>query len=236
MNRPIILSIDGNIGSGKSKLVENLKEKYKERDDICFVPEPVEQWHNIVDNDGIPILTNFYENRKKYAFRFQMMAYISRLKLLRDAIKNSKYKIIITERSVSTDRNVFAKMLYDDNKIEKDEYTIYNKWFDEFLDDVSVTGLIYVKATPETCSYRVKKRAREGEEIPLDYLENCHKYHEEWIDSETCSKLVIDANVDININSDVNDIWLKNIDKFITSEYKKAQIEERNTQETLGEY
>ena len=50
----------------------------------------------------------------------------------------NKYKIIITERSVSTDKHVFAKMLYDDNKIEKDEYTIYNKWFYEFLDDINV--------------------------------------------------------------------------------------------------
>ena len=49
-----------------------------------------------------------------------MMAYISRLKSLRVALKND-YDIIITERSVMTDRNVFAKMLFDSHKLSKIE-------------------------------------------------------------------------------------------------------------------
>ena len=76
-----------------------------------------------------------------------MMAYISRLHLLRLKIKeNNTYSIIISERSVQTDRNVFAKMLFDDDLIEHDEYNIYNRWFDEFLDDIKLGGIIYVKA------------------------------------------------------------------------------------------
>ena len=82
-----IFSIDGNIGSGKSSIVKDLEEYYKDRTDICFVPEPVDEWHSIVDKNGVPILSNFYQDAKRYAFRFQMMAYISRLKLLRNAIK-----------------------------------------------------------------------------------------------------------------------------------------------------
>lgn len=217
----VIFSIDGNIGSGKSRLVSDLEEFYRDRDDIYFAPEPVEEWHSVVDKDGIPILTNLYKDPKKYAFRFQMMAYISRLKLLKDAINNKKYKIIITERSVLTDRNVFAKMLYDDGKIEEDEYTIYNKWFYAFLDDVDVAGLIYVRASPDTCLQRVLKRNREGEIIAIDYLKNCHTYHENWINSETCAKYVIDADVNIDDNEQTRLKWLQKVDTFINEQTKQ---------------
>jgi deoxyadenosine/deoxycytidine kinase len=81
MNSPIIISIDGNIGSGKSTLYTDLQKHYQDRTDICFVPEPVDDWTKIVDAENTPILTNLYKNTKKYAFRFQMMAYISRLHL-----------------------------------------------------------------------------------------------------------------------------------------------------------
>jgi deoxyadenosine/deoxycytidine kinase/ribonuclease HI len=218
--RPIILSIDGNIGSGKSTLYKDLQSYYKNNTDICFVPEPVDDWTHIVDHDNVPILTNLYKNTKKYAFRFQMMAYISRLHLLRQKVKENKYRIIISERSVQTDRNVFAKMLFDDGLIEHDEYQIYNKWFDEFLDDMYLGGIIYVKAEPEICSDRVKIRAREGETIPLDYLQKCHKYHEEWLESSS-DKLVIEANVDTSVkeNASVRDQWIQSVNEWINRKF-----------------
>ena len=210
----IILSIDGNIGSGKSTLYNNLKNHYKDRDDICFVPEPVDSWHDIQDSDGTPILTNLYKDTKRYAFRFQMMAYISRLHLLKEAIKKNKYRIIFTERCVQTDRNVFAKMLYDDGNIEEDEYHIYNKWFDEFLHEIKIEGIIYVKADPKTCLDRVNSRAREGENIPIEYLQKCHEYHENWL-STISNILTIDANSNIDDDSETRKIWINRIDEWI---------------------
>lgn len=217
MSSPIILSIDGNIGSGKSTLYNNLQKHYSDNDTICFVPEPVDEWKNIVDSNNVPILTNLYKDTNKYAFRFQMMAYISRLHLLRQKVKENKYKIIISERSVETDKNVFAKMLYDDGLIEHDEYQIYNKWFDEFIDDNKLTGIIYVKADPSVCNDRVKIRAREGEDsIPLDYLQKCHQYHEDWL-STIENKLVIEANDHIS-NEETDTIrqkWINIVDEWI---------------------
>ena len=225
---PIILSIDGNIGSGKSTLYKDLQAYYSNNADICFVPEPVDDWTHIVDANNTPILTNLYKDTKKYAFRFQMMAYISRLHLLRQKVKENKYKIIISERSVQTDRNVFAKMLYDDGLIEHDEYQIYNKWFDEFLDDMRLGGIIYVKAEPEICAARVKIRAREGETIAIEYLQKCHQYHETWLEniSET---LVIEANVDTSIkeNIGIREGWIASVDKWISS-YLSIELKQIN--------
>ena len=76
---------------------------------------------------------------------FKMMAYISRIAQLRNAIVRNPYGIFITERSVYTDKNVFAKMLYNDDKIEKVNYDIYLRWFDEFTQDLPLNGIIYIK-------------------------------------------------------------------------------------------
>ena len=220
MSSPIILSIDGNIGSGKSTLYADLQSYYSNNSDICFVPEPVDDWSHIVDADNTPILTNLYKDTKRFAFRFQMMAYISRLHLLRQKVKENKYKIIISERSVQTDRNVFAKMLYDDGLIEHDEYQIYNHWFDEFLDDMCLGGIIYVKAAPEICADRVKIRGRAGETIAIEYLQKCHQYHEQWLEN-SMDKLVIEANVDTRVkeNAGIRQQWIETVNEWIQSRF-----------------
>ena len=46
-----IIYIEGNIGSGKSTLVSNLKKHYEGRNDILFLQEPVHLWENIKDED-----------------------------------------------------------------------------------------------------------------------------------------------------------------------------------------
>jgi len=202
--KPLLVSLDGNIGSGKSTTWNLLKEACKSRDDVLFVEEPVDSWRHVKDAAGVPILTNFYKDKQAYAFRFQMMAYISRLALLRQTVRENagRCRVIVTERSVDTDRNIFAKMLYDSGDIAHDEYTIYNMWFDEFVRDLPVTGLVYIRADPETCMQRITKRGREGESIPLHYIQKCHDYHEAWINADTtaCKKLVIDANPEIGDN------------------------------------
>ena len=64
------------------------------------------------------------------------MAYISRLNLLRKTIEENPGKIIISERSLSTDKYVFAQMLYDSKNMEHIEFEIYNKWFYHFFFDI----------------------------------------------------------------------------------------------------
>ena len=215
---PVIISIDGNIGSGKSTKVRDLEKYYTEqgRNDVIFIQEPVDSWNSVVDENGVTILSNYYKDQKRFAFRLQMLAYISRLSLLRDAVKKG-YKYIITERCVGTDRNVFSKMLYDKGDIEHDEYIIYQKWYEEFISDVPIGAIVYIKASPETCLERVNIRAREGENIPLEYLKECDKYHDDWINSEHVPKLVIDADIDLRKNPEANIRILEQIDTFIAS-------------------
>ena len=211
-----LITIQGNIGSGKSTIVRELKKKYGDNKDICFIQEPVDIWNTIRDENDNPILTLYYENQKEYAFSFQMMAYISRLKILKEAVDKG-YKYIVSERSLDTDKYVFAKMLYDEKKIKHVEYQIYLKWFDEFKTLFEEENIVYVRTNPVVACERVNKRAREGENIPLEYLENCHKYHEDWIinDNITNKYLLIDGNNDIEENPEIMDKWMNMIYDYI---------------------
>ena len=85
-----IFSIEGNIGSGKSTLVDILKNHVPKIDmehfKFIYLQEPVDEWKEIKNEKGISILEEFYSDSGKWAFSFQMMAYISRLSLLKKTI------------------------------------------------------------------------------------------------------------------------------------------------------
>lgn len=250
MNHQIqIVSIEGNIGSGKSTLLANLKKHFKDNTHIIFLKEPVDEWSKIKDENGITILEKFYADQDKYSFSFQMMAYISRLKLLKEnvqqvkelqekLIKNRNQQmlinydeqdnyfelpkyIIITERSLFTDKMVFAKMLYDTGKIEHVNYQIYLNWFNTFADEFPVNKIVYVRAKPETCHQRIATRHRDGEDnIPIDYLKSCSDYHDNMMDktSNECvckDQLVLDGNHNIYEHENILKEWIDLIEKFI---------------------
>jgi deoxyadenosine/deoxycytidine kinase len=218
MNSNIIISIEGNIGSGKSTLLEHLRLKL-ENNNVIFLKEPVEIWETIKDASGDTMLQKFYADQKKYAFSFQIMAYISRLSLLKKAMRENTGAIIITERSLHTDKMVFAKMLFDSNLIEDVNYQIYLKWFDEFTVECPLNKIIYVNADPAICFDRIKKRSRVGEScIPLEYLQDCHKYHNDMItilNNQLIKQIVLDGNQDIFENSIILGEWIAQIELFI---------------------
>jgi deoxyadenosine/deoxycytidine kinase len=196
-----IVSIEGNIGSGKTTGKEKLKQYILQKSadsTVVFVDEPTDEWQTIQDENGIPILVNLYSDLKRFAFRFQMMAYISRLKKLRDAARNPNVKIIITERCLITDAHVFAKMLYDSKHIEEDEYQIYTRWFDEFAKEVEPSCIAYFKASTDVCMTRIKKRSRPGEqEMQYEYLDKCNRYHDDWLVTDPTTLipvLILNAN------------------------------------------
>jgi deoxyadenosine/deoxycytidine kinase len=206
-NDCIIISIEGNIGAGKSTIVSSLEELVNDNmggfianKRVIFLQEPVDEWLSLKDNSGENILSKFYKDQKKHAFAFQMMAYISRQSLLNKTIKENPNCVIITERCIHTDKNVFAKMLFDDNKISKIEYEIYNKWFNEFAENTHYSSHIYINVDYQTSKRRIKNRNRKGEDIPSEYLKNCEKYHNEWL-TQLDNTIYIEMNEDCVSNN-----------------------------------
>jgi len=194
------VSIEGNIGSGKSTFLAHLEAFYRDKNnkDIVFIPEPVDQWSVIRDAMGQTMLEKFYQDQKKYAFSFQMMAYISRLAMLRKAVDDNPHAtIFISERCLDTDRCVFAKMLFDQGNMEDVDYQIYTTWFDTFSKEFPICIRIYVKADPAICHQRIAIRCRQGEStISINYLEMCHEYHERMMLESKAFVVTFDGNMD----------------------------------------
>ena len=70
--------------------------------------------------EGSNLLSEFYKDQEKYSFPFQMNSFISRSKSIHDIIKkNPNQDVIFVERSVFTDKNCFASMLYESGKMNE---------------------------------------------------------------------------------------------------------------------
>ena len=206
----MIITVEGNIGSGKSTLLKNLENINHEN--LVFVPEPVSEWLDIKSGDK-NALELFYENQKENSFWFQVLAYITRLRNLLTIIENNPNKIIICERSIYTDKYVFAKMLYEAGNISEIEWKTYSYWFDTFKDKTKLDLILYVNTEPDECYNRIIKRSRpeEVDKISKEYLISCHKKHLEWF-KETDAKIIningheTIENVMNNVKNIINDI------------------------------
>jgi deoxyadenosine/deoxycytidine kinase len=220
-HRPRLVSIEGNIGAGKTTLICSLKEKYQDREDILFLEEPVDIWNTIQDKNEKTILQYFYEDLGKYAFPFQVMAYITRLQLIKNTIENAseKVKVIVMERSLEADTNIFAKMLYEEWVLNTIEYQVYSLLTENKENEYyGIDGIIWLRTEPEECYHRVLERNRKGEQgLDLEYLRKCHQYHLEWLDADlgfTCN-IGGGYNSSSSSSSFLNDSDLEKIDRFL---------------------
>ncbi len=179
----MIFTVEGNIGSGKTTLIGELKAlKFNKPHIVVF--EKVDEWSTLKDDEGQDILSLFYKDKQKYSYIFQSYVLFSRLHHLVETVKNNPNHIIICERCHLTDLYVFAKSLYDLKDLNDIEWKVYNMWHKQLRDmlDIKLTGCIFVNTSPEVCLSRLNKRNRKGENgIPLEYLELLHNKHTEWL-------------------------------------------------------
>lgn len=200
LTRPLIVSLEGNIGAGKSTLIETLKAEGNFDSTILFLQEPVDMWTSICDSEtGDTVIQRFYRDPANYAFSFQVLAYATRLSLLRKMIADHpECRMIVCERSLDADKHIFAKMLHEDGMIDEIQYKIYETFFNEFSDSFALDGILYLDVDPTVCHERVAIRNREGEEgISLDYLYRCREFHESWLkDNPLTLKIIEGVTVD----------------------------------------
>lgn len=224
----IIISIEGNIGVGKSTFIQLLKENIENCD---IVNEPIEEWKNLKDTDGTNILEKFYKDIPRWAYTFQNLACITRMTKIEDTINKSNAKYIFIDRSLGTDKNVFEKMLYDNDKISEIEHNIYNFWCDfyhKYIRSEFNNIIIYLRCNPYTSFERIIKRGREEEkDISIDYLQELHKYHEEWLYKDDENIIIINCDKDFENDSEyknaiINDVVNK-INVILNKKYNLQQ-------------
>lgn len=224
--RPYIVSIEGNIGAGKSTLLHNMKQQWEHAGwNVVFMQEPVDIWNTVRDEDGKTILEKYYSDPVKYAFPFQIMAYSTRLAMLQNTIRDHPHcDVIICERSLEADRNIFANMLFDDKYMEHVNHQIYELLYTNTAGQYAVDGIVYLDANPETCLERIHIRNRGGEsKISIDYLAQCCHYYNKWLVSpenesaRTFPLLQLDTNATASYQhpDDIGLQWIRQIENFI---------------------
>lgn len=205
----IIISLDGNIGAGKSTLLAEIRNKLH---DIHFVDEPVGQWTALKNAEGKNLLELFYQDKKRWSYTFQNCAILTRLKNIKDAVENldSTIKgpqVIITERSVLTDKHVFAEMLHDSGDIDPLEWELYESWFNIFGKQFPVRAIIYLSTSSTTSKERITIRNRNGEEnIGLDYLDALDAQHKKWINNTNIPVLTLSTEPGVSLDKNVEEI------------------------------
>ena len=199
--------IEGNIGSGKTTLLNKLEE----HDNYEVIREPVDIWQNIKDKNNQNILQQFYKDPTRYAYLFQTIVFKTRLQSL-DKIQEKEIRF--SERSIWTDKYIFGKSCIDSGLMNEIEKTAYLTWFD-WLEQKCFKipdGIIYLKSNPNKCFERMNIRGRSEESsVQLEYLQNIHEYHEEWLNKWDKTKILI---IDNDKDNDWNNI-IQEIKNFI---------------------
>ncbi|CAL8094805.1 unnamed protein product [Orchesella dallaii] len=217
-NRVITVSVDGNISSGKSTLVSNLKELFPK--DFSFqvelVPEPLEKW---TDLQGHNLLGMFYDDPVKNNFMFQH--YVQLTRLIETIKKPKEVKgtdlegshhgtVRIMERSLQNNRYCFTELARREGRLQPEEFAVlseWHKWMEEHF-DLNLDLIIYLRTSPETVFNRMQQRGREEESsVPLNYLKNLHEAYEDWLVRGKVGNLVPASNsnhVKPNKNSAAN--------------------------------
>lgn len=157
-----IITIDGNIGSGKSSVLYYLHKNYKIPIDL----EPIENWKIYLDN--------FY-NHKNDIFNFQLRVWLDRA-----WIQEKEEKVLLLmERSPYFIKNVFNKSAYENKLISDNEFNILKELYNKTDSIWNSNNYIYLRSNPEKCLERIEIRGRDNEKnIKKEYLEHIHNLHE----------------------------------------------------------
>ena len=191
----MIISIEGNIGSGKSTVLEYIKHKEK------VFQEDINNWDTWIKD--------FYANPKKNSLGFQM-----RVLLSQSYIKNNEQDILFHERSPLTCNYIFGNILIKQENLSLSEHSLCLEFANKYCWEPKY--IIYIKTEPEICQKRILERNRPGENIDISYLNLVHQYHEDMYNIKNKKIYIIDGdntkeNIFLNIKQIINDIKKKQI-------------------------
>jgi deoxyadenosine/deoxycytidine kinase len=172
------IAIAGNIGVGKSTLVEFLSRTYG----ISPYYEPSE------DN---PYLPNFYEDMKRWSFHSQLYFLSNKFRIHQELDRMPG--LVVLDRTIFEDAEIFATALHDMRCIDDRDWATYCAFYKSILDAIEPPDLmIYLRCSMRTLRKRIKLRGREMEEdMPLSYLKRLDKLYENWIESYDMSEVLI---------------------------------------------
>jgi deoxyadenosine/deoxycytidine kinase len=199
------VTIEGNIGAGKTTLAHLLSKHFNAR---LILEE-------FADN---PFLPKFYENPSQYAFPLELFFMAERYKQLKDLLQTKDmFQNITISDYLFTKCLLFAKV-----NLADEEFRLYQKLFEIINPQIIQPDIVIYLHTPvKKLQENIKKRNRDYEQsIPNDYLFTLQETYTQYIKQHNVKTLYVDAgNADFLGNEEHMKIIIDALDK----EYEDGQ-------------
>ena len=199
------VTIEGNIGAGKTTLAHLLAKHYNGR----LILE------QFADN---PFLPKFYENPQQYAFPLELFFMAERFKQLKELLQQKDLF-----QSLTISDYLFTKcLLFSKINLPEDEFRLYQRLF-EIVNQQLIQPdlLIYLHAPVNKLQENIRKRRRPYEQnIADEYLFNIQQTYTHYIKQHNLKTIIVDAG-----NADFlgNEAHLQSIIKALDKEYDEGQ-------------
>ena len=164
------IAIAGNIGAGKSSLVEFLTRTYG-----------IEPFYE--PNDENPYLPDFYKDMNRWAFHSQLYFLSNKFRMHQQLEQMGG--VVVLDRTIYEDAEIFATALHNMRKFTGRDWDTYWNFYQVILDAIRPPDLmIYLRCSMRTLRKRIRLRGRSMEQdIPLSYLKRLEGLYEQWLSS-----------------------------------------------------
>ena len=174
---PLLVSIEGPLGVGKSTLVTNISDKFSNMTPlvkVAYIPEDLATWCNWADEDLLHRAITVGDN----IFLFQNVIVFSYKKALREAFSKG-YDIVILERSPVSAINLFSKMALEDGNLSKGEF----QFLSEYAMDIKPPDLM-ICLSPDVSQFKClndRVRSRDGDLAVDSWTEKVFFNHSKFL-------------------------------------------------------
>ncbi|MFH1812357.1 MAG: deoxynucleoside kinase [Pseudomonadota bacterium] len=168
MGRRKYIAVAGNIGAGKSSLVDWLCRTYG----IAPFFEP---------NEANPYLADFYSDMKTWAFKSQLFFLTHKFRIHQDLDRSSG--TVVQDRTIYEDAEIFATALHRARYIDSRDFATYQELYRTILRSLEPPDLLIVLTCPmRTLRRRIQQRGRKMEQnIKPTYLRRIDDLYAEWL-------------------------------------------------------
>jgi deoxyadenosine/deoxycytidine kinase len=172
------IAIAGNMGSGKSTLVEFLCRTYG----IAPFYEP---------NENNPYLPDFYSDMRRWSFHSQLYFLSNKFRLHQELDRTPG--VVVLDRTIFEDAEIFATALHEMKRMDDRDWRTYWGFYQSILNAIKPPDLmIYLRCSMRTLRKRISMRGRAIEkDVPLAYLKRLERLYEDWISRYNSSDVLI---------------------------------------------
>jgi deoxyadenosine/deoxycytidine kinase len=171
MTTPKIIAVAGNMGAGKSSLVDWLRHQF----DMVPFFEP---------NEENPYLADFYGDMPRWALQSQTFFLVRRFQIHRAISRSAATdpRPIVQDRTIYEDAEIFAAHLHEAGHLGDRDWGMYQDLYLTLREEIRPPDLmIYLRCPLKTLVQRIRKRGRSFErQIPKTYLASLERLYEAW--------------------------------------------------------